>query len=158
MKKILFAALCCCAMLIVSCKKENQSLQSNLFIGANFQNANWLATPATSYTANGDTLVVQGLHSQGDENLLFKINFSGVGVYKLTSANQASFYTGSANAKTSNYNLDVTQNNSVTVTGFNAATGIASGSFQLSFVKTAGNAAFSNTAGFSMGQFWIQLP
>jgi hypothetical protein len=158
MKKILMAASIFCIVLAFSCKKSTENPAANLFIGANFQGVNWLAQPSTAYTANRDTLKIQGFLETGDENLAIKIRFGGVGNYMLK-ANQASYYTmNSSGAITSNYKLDTTKANTVTITGFNLATKIATGSFQLNFVKIAGGAGFNNTANFTNGQFWIQLP
>jgi hypothetical protein len=158
MKKILIAVSVFCTVLAFSCKKSNENPAANLFIVADFQGINWLAQPSTSYTPNRDTIKIQGFRATGEQNLVFKIRFNGMGNYTLKGG-QASYYTTlGSDAITSNYKLDTTKTNTVTITGFNMYTNIATGKFQLNFVKTAGGSAFSNTANFTNGQFWIQLP
>ena len=44
------------------------------------------------------------------------------------------------------------------VESFDPGIDIATGNFQLSFVKTSGDASAPNTAAFSNGKIWIQVP
>jgi hypothetical protein len=157
MKKKLFVAAIC-VMSAFSCKKDNQpNPVQDLFVGANFQGINWLAQP-TARIENGDSLRVMGFHSQGNEYLVFKIRFTGIGTDTLKKANQASYYTtDGSGATTSNYKLDVTKTNTVTITSFAPTIAIAEGDFQLNFVKTSGGSGFNNTATFANGKLWVQV-
>jgi len=147
-------------MLIFSCKKTTQNPANDLFIGANLQGMNWLAQPSSKYLAKGDSLQIQGFYAAADQYLVFKIGAISIGTDTLTKASQGSFYSanGPNIAIISNYQLDPSQVNTVTITDINWTTNIATGKFQLNFVKTSGAATFSNTASFTNGQFWIQLP
>jgi hypothetical protein len=158
MKAILFAAFIACTLLTFSCKKSTESPASALFIGADLQGASWLAQPSTEVLSN-DTLVIQGLRETDNQDIKFKFKFSGVGNYKLTATNQASYSTtDAANINTATYRLDTTQTNTVTITSYNVGPRILTGNFQLNFIKTSGAATFGNTANFTNGQFWIALP
>jgi len=157
MKAILFAAFVVGTLLIFSCKKSTENPANNLFVGADFQGSAWLAQPSTEVLTN-DTLAVQGFHATSNEDIIFKIKFNGVGNYKLTKANQGSYSATDAANNAITYKLDTTQTNTVTFTSYNYVTRIATGNFQLNFVKTSGASGFSNTANFTNGQFWIALP
>ena len=159
MKNILFAAAIFLIVLTFSCKKSSENPANNLFVGADFQGTTWIAQPSTEVLTN-DTLVVRGFNSASSAYMLFKVKFYGVGNYTLTAGSQGEYYTSPAgtNTITSQYKLDTTQTNTVTFTSYNFGTRIATGSFQLNFVKTSGGSAFSNTANFTSGQFWIALP
>jgi len=158
MKKIMFVAAIC-VMSAFSCKKDNQpNPVQDLFVGAKFQGINWLGQPSTSIE-NGDTLKVIGFRSEGNEYLVFRIRFKGVGTDTLKNASQASYYTtDGSGAKTSSYKLDVTKTNTVTITSFDPSIDIAQGDFQMNFVKTSGGSAFNNTAAFANGKLWVQVP
>lgn len=158
MKKVFIFISIFCTLIAFSCKKSTENPANNLFIGANFQGGNWLAQPSTSYSANRDSLKIQGFHPAGEQHLAFSVRFGGTGTYNLK-AGQATYYTTlGTDALTSNYKLDTTKTNTVTFSQVNLGTGIAAGSFQLNFVKTYGGGGFSTTANFTNGKFWIQLP
>jgi uncharacterized protein YfaS (alpha-2-macroglobulin family) len=159
MKKsgLLIAALC--ALLMLSCKKDNPPHQ--LFVGAVVGNANWLGQPSTNWLANRDTLQVQGVKNivaGSAQTVTFKVRFNGVGNYTLTTDNQATYLVTMEAGQPTNYRLDTTKTNTVTFTDFNSSTGIASGNFQLYFLKASGNPAADNAVSFTNGHFWIQLP
>lgn len=157
MKKSLIITATFCLLLIFSCKKDYQP--HALFIGATLNNTNWVAQPSTTYLANRDTLQIQGSTGEvtrGGQNLIFKIRFSGVGSYGLTSAGQATYLVTMEAGATNIYALDVTQANYVTISQFDVRTNIAQGSFQLHFIKTSGPGA--NSLNFTNGSFWIQTP
>ena len=158
MKKsgLLIAALC--TMLMLSCQKENQPHQ--LFVGAVVGNTNWLGQPSTSWLGNRDTLQVQGVKTVvigSNQTVSFKVRFNGVGNYALRDS-QASYLVTMEAGQPTNYKLDTTKTNAVTITGFNSSTGIATGNFQLYFVKASGNPASDDAVSFTNGHFWIQLP
>jgi hypothetical protein len=164
MKNIFFAATIFSAALFASCRKDAQSPNSNtfsvndLFVGANFQGMNWVGHVTTSFNAANDTLTVKGLY--GSQYLVFKVQFAGTGTYSLTSGTQASYYTAGPNSTISSfYKLDTTQTtNTVTITSYDPTVDIARGDFQLSFVKTSGDASAPPMADFSNGKLWIQVP
>ncbi|MFI5160004.1 MAG: DUF6252 family protein [Sphingobacteriales bacterium] len=157
MKRILITTIAVFAVFAFSCKKENQP--HDLFIGATLKNTDWLAQPSTSYTANRDTLVIQGTKGvplTGTQNLSFKIRFGGAGSYTLTDANQAAYVVTMEAGAINTYALDPTQTNTVIINRFDVKTNIAQGSFQLHFIKVSGPG--DNTLSFTNGSFWIQTP
>lgn len=166
MKRLFFPAIVACLAVFASCRKETQgpntqtSPANNLFVAASFQGANWVAQPTTTFNSTNDSLTVKGFYQAANQTLVFKIQFNGPGTYNLTSSTQAYYYrTDSAGVRTSFYKLDTTQTtNSVTITSFDPSIDIATGSFQLSLVKTSGNASEPNTADFTNGKLWVQVP
>lgn len=156
MKRLLLTLTVFCCALIVSCKKDNKTVVNDLFIGAFKQGNNWVAKPSTGIIPSTDSLQVQGFKQVGEENLIFKIKFTGKGTYSLKGAQATYFTTLGMDAITSNYKLDDTQTNTVTVNSFNVATGIASGTFEMNFLRTygSGDAKIS----FTGGKFYIYVP
>ena len=157
MKRILIAIITTFTLFTFSCKKESQP--HALFIGATLNNTDWVAQPSTAYLANRDTLQIQGSTGEvtrGGQNLIFKIRFTGVGSYCLTSASQGTYLVTMEAGATNIYALDITQANYVTISQFDVRTNIAQGSFQLHFIKTSGPGA--NALNFTNGSFWIQTP
>jgi hypothetical protein len=157
MKKLLIAAIALGSVLTFSCKKDYQQ-PHQLFIGATLKNVSWIAQPTTSYIDNNDSLLVQGFHPQGEQNLAFKIKFTGPGTYSLTGTQAYYFTTVGSDAISSQYQLDPTQTSSVTFTSYNIGTNIAEGRFEIHLQKIVGGAAFDNTLSFTSGQFWMQMP
>lgn len=166
MKHLFFPAIVACLAVFASCRKDTQGPVNNsnpandLFVAASFQGANWVAQPTTTFNSVNDTLTVKGFYQAANQTLVFKVRFGGPGTYNLGSSTQAYYYTtGSTGAVTSFYKLDTTQTtNAVTITSFDPSIDIASGTFQLSFVKTSGDASAPNTASFADGKLWIQVP
>jgi len=155
MKKLLLTGLAFCCILIAACKKENKNIAAELFIGAMKSGSTWAGKPAASYIPGTDTLQVQGFQASGEENLYFKLKFSKEGTYSLNSPAQAGFYTTvGMDVITSNYKLDTTLTNTVTIRNYNIYTNIANGTFQLNFVKTDGTAS---KLSFTGGQFYIYV-
>ncbi|WP_426669081.1 hypothetical protein ACPPVU_23015 [Mucilaginibacter sp. McL0603] len=157
MKKILITIIAMGVMLAFSCKKDNPVHQA--FIGANFNNANWIADPTTQFLNNSrDTLLVKGFHAGGEQNITFKVKFRGVGTYTLK-ANEGSFYTTmGSDVVTSQYKLDTTKMNNVHFDQYNAATGVSAGGFELHFIRTSATGSLGTTLDFTNGQFWMQIP
>jgi hypothetical protein len=158
MKRILIAAMAFCATLTFSCKKDNTT--HDLFIGATMQNTDWTAQPTTTYFAGKDSLQIEGSHANTNDqqNLVIKIPFHGKGNYLIT-GDQANYFTIlGGDAVTSTYTLDPTQNNYVNITSFNAVTNIATGNFELHFLKFYGPETLVTTLNFTNGQFWIETP
>ncbi|MGZ3767698.1 MAG: DUF6252 family protein [Mucilaginibacter sp.] len=157
MKKILIASLVACTLLVFSCAKEYAP--HDLFIGATLKNTNWVAQPSTSYFANRDSLQINGIYSTSSQSLAMKIRFNGIGSYTLKDQ-EASFNifspTGGVSAPLTSYKLDINKTNTLTITAFDIKTNIATGSFQVNFVKTNGSG--DNTLSLTNGRFWIQLP
>jgi len=165
MKRIVITTIAAFALFASSCKKENQP--HDLFIGATLKNTNWLAEPSTSYFANRDSLQINGLYTnsdqslvKNDQSLVMKIRLNGIGNYTLTD-DQASFsissiYGGISVPVVSYYKLDATQTNNLSITSLNIKTNIATGNFQVHFVKTSGSG--DNTLNLTNGSFWIQIP
>jgi len=158
MKRLLIAATAFCTMLACSCKKDNST--HDLLIAATVQNTNWTAQPATTYFAGNDSLQIEGSHANAGEeqNLVLKIPFHGKGNYLITGT-QANYFTIlGGDAVTSTYTLDPTQNNYINITDFNSSTHIASGSFELHFLKFYGPETLVVALNFTNGQFWIKTP
>ena len=144
--------------LSTSCTKHDQTATPKFFIGATKQNTDWIADPSTGFIPTPDTLQIRGYHATGEENLEFKIRFNGIGTYQITGSQAIYYTTLGQDAITSRYILDAAATNTVSITAYNYATNIATGNFQLSFVKTYGGSVSPNSVSFTGGQFWLQLP
>lgn len=143
-------------LLAAACKKDNQ--KPNLFIGANLKNQNWLAQPSAGYITP-DSLQLLGYKADGEQTLYFNLRFKGISNYTLTGVNQAKYYTTvGRDAVTSDYALDTTKTNTVTVDSYQLATGVLQGRFTLNFVKKQGGASADQTLSFTNGQFWVIAP
>jgi hypothetical protein len=157
MKTILLAAFVFCFMLTFSCKTDNHNPVDELFIGANKKGTSWLVKyPGTNYTANKDTLIMNGV--KGEEGISIKIPFHGVGTYQLKEGQALYYTTVGGDVITSQYQPDTTKINTLTVTNFNIYTGMVKGDFELNLKKTLGAPALDNTLSFTNGKLWIELP
>ena len=155
MKKLLLTGLAFCCILIAACKKDNKNVAAELFIGAMKSGNNWAGKPDASYLPGTDTLLVRGFQASGEENLYFKLKFSSEGTYSLRLPAEGGFYTTvGMDVITSNYKLDTTLANTVTIRNYNIYTNIANGTFRLNFIKTDGTAS---KLSFTGGQFYIYV-
>ncbi len=145
------------AVVLLSCGKSKTVKPDALFIAADKLTKAWVAQPAVNYFTK-DTLLIQGYHPTGEENLIFKLRFTGKGDYVLAPG-QASFYTTlGQDVLASKYKLDTTATNTITVNSFAVGTGVATGSFQLHFIKTYGADSFPQVLTFTNGKFWVVVP
>lgn len=156
MKKLLLAGLVFYCMLIFGCKKDNQNVVEDLFIGAFKNGSNWVAKPTAGYFSGKDSLQLLGFKSAGEENLIINLKFRGTGTYPVKLGQAHYFTTVGMDAVTGNYKLDTTLSNIVSIKGFDVSTGIANGSFQLNFVKTSGGG--DNKLSFTGGKFYVYVP
>ena len=157
MKKLLTLILAAGTMLALSCKKENQISGNDLFIAANIGSVSWLGQPNTS-KAGGDSILVQGISSTSKNNLSFKIAFNGKGTYQLKKGDATFIYSVTPDSPASLYQLDTTQNNTVTVTQYDIVSNVTQGTFQMHFVKIQGSSDPGNTINLTNGRFWLQVP
>ncbi len=157
MKKLLLVLLAAGTMLGLSCKKEKQISGNDLFIAANIGSITWLGQPNTS-KAGGDSISVQGISSASKNTLEFKIAFNGKGTYQLKKGDATFIYSITTDSPASLYQLDTTQNNTVSVTQYDIVSNVAQGSFQLHFVKVQGSSDPGNSVNLANGRFWLQVP
>jgi hypothetical protein len=153
----LIAILAFCAVFAFSCKKDSHNPAENLFIGATKKNTNWqISQPSTSYFANRDSLMIQGV--KGEEGITFKIAFHGKGTYQLK-GNQAIYFTTlGQDVITSQYQPDATKINTLTITNFNIYTNVVTGNFELNLKKIEGTASLDNALSFTNGKLWVLTP
>jgi hypothetical protein len=156
MKKLLIAGIAFCCLLIYSCKKDNQNVVADLFIGAMRHGAAWVAKPNAYYLSNKDSLQIRGFKAAGEESLYFNLKFSGKGTYSIKSGQSQYYTTIGLDAITGSYKLDTTLTNTVTINNFDVATNIANGTFQLNFIKTSGVGA--DKLSFTGGKFYVYVP
>ena len=158
MKKLGILIITLCSVLALSCQKQTPA--PDLFIAAVVGGANWQGEPFTNYLANSDTLQVQGVKGMAagsNQKLTFKIRFNGVGNYALTGG-QAGYAVNIEAGEPTNYKLDPGKVNTVAFAQYDGISHVASGSFQLYFIKDSGNPSADNAVSFTTGRFWIQLP
>jgi hypothetical protein len=156
MKKLFLAGLAFYCALIIACKKDNQNVVEDLFIGAMKNGSNWVAKPEANYISGKDSLQIRGFKAAGEESLFFNLKFMGKGAYSIK-AGQSQYYTTiGLDVFTSHYKLDTTLTNTVTIRDFDIYTNIANGTFQLNFIKTSGNGA--DKLHFTGGNFYVYVP
>ncbi|HEY8930679.1 MAG TPA: DUF6252 family protein [Mucilaginibacter sp.] len=155
MKKsgLAFAALC--GLLIFGCKKDTSPKADDFFIGATKNGINWVGKPAAGTIANGDSAQVVGFKAAGEETLRFNFKLKGPGTYNIKAGEAAYFTTVGMDAVTSNYKIDTTAANTVTIQSFEPKSGYTHGFFQLNFVKITGSGADKLT--FSNGKFYVYV-
>ena len=159
MKKLLFACAMLCAVFLFGCKKDKaQNPQDSLFIGANKNSAAWVAKVTTEYTTNKDSLNIWGFVDQPEETLSIRFKFIGVGQTNIGAKNTYYNTTLGRDAITSDYILDTTKANTVNITSFNVATGLAQGDFTATFKKVYGGSSAPESIVFSSGKFWVAVP
>ncbi|HVW96354.1 MAG TPA: hypothetical protein VHA56_10350 [Mucilaginibacter sp.] len=156
MKKLLPVAVLICGLLFYSCKKDNQNVVEDLFIGAFKNGSSWVGKPSAGYLPDRDSLQVSGIKQPGEENLYFRLNTLAKGSHSIK-AGQAGFYTTlGGDAITADYILDTTQANTVVIRDFDYTTNIANGTFQLYFTKISGTG--DNKVSFTGGKFYVYVP
>ncbi|MCO5947448.1 DUF6252 family protein [Mucilaginibacter flavidus] len=156
MKKLLLAVPFICCLVFTGCKKDNQNVVNDLFMGAFKNGQAWVGQPFAGYLAGKDSVQVGGFKATGEETLYFNLKALSKGTYTIKPGQAVYFTTIGMDAVTGNYKIDATLTNTVTIRDFNVATNIVNGTFLLNFVKVSG--AGPDKLSFTEGKFYALMP
>lgn len=136
---------------IVSCSEDDNQNEAD-FIVAKINAENWKGIPEVNLNSVNDTLTLLGI---GNESVVvFKIKFSGKGLYNL-SGTQASYYTTvGGDVITSLYILEDDLTSQIVVSDYSPEQNIIRGNFKISLLQDWSNPENDiNALGFTAGKF-----
>ncbi|MBD1364838.1 hypothetical protein IDJ77_13535 [Mucilaginibacter sp. ZT4R22] len=159
MKKLTLPALIILCLFTAACSKRNCCVPPVIapYIGADKNSVKWTAE-ATAEKQGTDTLLIVG--SQTEERLIMRLKFTGKGTYTLQNTQAFYFTTIGGDVFTSRYNVDNTAASTLTVTNYDEATKLVSGTYSLTLKKEYPNpsSAYPETVKFANGMFHVYLP
>lgn len=156
MKKLLLALSFICCFIFAGCKKDNQNVVNDLFMGAYKNGQAWVGKPFAGYLAGKDSVQVGGFKATGEETLYFNLKTLSKGTYVIKPGQAFYHTTIGMDVITGDYKIDASLTNTVTIRNFDVATNVVNGAFQLNFVKISGTGPDKLT--FTDGKFYAVMP
>jgi hypothetical protein len=156
MKKPLLAITFICCLIFASCKKDNQNVVNDLFMGAFKNGQAWVGRPFAGYLPGKDSVQVGGFKAAGEETLYFNLKTLSKGTYNIKPGQAAYQTTIGMDVITGNYKIDTTLTNTVTIRDFDVSTNVVNGTFQLNFLRIGG--AGPDKLSFTDGKFYAVFP
>jgi len=117
------------SIILLSCNNDDTPRNPD-FITSQINEVLWNGVPEVYLNQFNDTLKVLG--SGSEKVLLFKIKFTGEGIYNLTGDQVIYYTTLGGDIITSSYALDGDKSSRVTISSSNSENNIVGGNFQLS--------------------------
>jgi hypothetical protein len=157
MRRMFFVLVAFFFLLIASCKKDNQVAPTSFFMEAKLNGSNWAGQPYTGY-AGDDSLHIQARLPNTQDNIAFVIKYNGTANYQLKGSQSTFYILDASNVDICDYKMDPSFNNHISITAFDATTKIASGNFEVHFVRAYGISTYADKLDFVNGTFRAQLP
>jgi hypothetical protein len=156
MKKLLLTMPFICCLIFTACKKDNQNVVNDLFMGAYKNGQAWVGKPFAGYLAGKDSVQLGGFKAAGEETLFFNLKTLSKGTYTIKPGQAFYHTTIGMDVFTGDYKLDAALTNTVTIRNFNVATNVVNGAFVLNFVKVSGTGP--DKLSFTDGKFYAVMP
>lgn len=159
MKKLILITIVCLAALTFSCTKERPlccAMPDSPYIYAVKNNVNWQGAPLAEKITN-DSIAIIG--SQTKERLILRIKTKLEGTYTLT-GNQGNYFTTvGQDVITSEYFLDDAATNTVTISKYDNAKDLITGTYSVTLKKATrfSDPAIPATVKFLNGKFMIRI-
>jgi len=154
MKKLLTVVCCAVCVLMSSCHKDSKVIPQDFYFRSLKNGAAW-AGEGSAGKILGDSIRITGFKPIGEEQIYIDIKFNGTGKYILGPGQAKFFTTIGMDVLTSEYRLDVSQNNTFFINSYDTKTNIITGSCDLYFLK---NSPDNDHMNFTSSSFRVKLP